>query len=682
MSAMAMPLWADITLPAIFQDGMVLQKSATTPIWGKATPGEMISVTLGNLVEETKADAAGNWRVALDLASIGQGPFVLKVKGDNVVQASDVLVGQVWFCSGQSNMEFTLSRALNAAVEIAGSENPRLRQFTVGKEASLMPSSDGSGKWKSASPSTSGGFSAVAYYFGKKLQSELNEPIGLIHSSWGGTPVESWTSYDALQTEADLKAAANKIIEDFRRFPEQQRKYIEAMRAWSKKEGREDRETANLAEYMGENVPEEGWQPVKLPGKLSAAGLPDAGAVWVRRKVNLPATMADRDLPMTVEDLVQFETIYWNGRRIGGATLDRYKGQGSGGTYGVPRYYRIPGSLVKAGENTVAIRLFSPMGDLKIGSGRFLVESTQRILLDGEWMAKPEFTLPPLEGAAKAEAPSPLASAPRDGRVPSTLFNGMIHPWMPYGIKGILWYQGESNVGRAREYQRAFPLLIKDWRSRWGLGDLPFYFCQLASHLPKKNQPTESRIAELREAQSMTLALPNTGQAVLVDVGEANDIHPRNKQAAGDRLAAIALARDYGKAIPFSGPVYKSASIEGNKIRLHFDLVDSGPRALVAKALPAEYWVTTVPLVTQPTVRNSPQSPLEGFAICGKDQQWAWADARIEGDSVVVESPSVPAPVAVRYAWADNPTGNLYNAAGFPASPFRTDSDANPQPSQ
>lgn len=250
------------------------------------------------------------------------------------------------------------------------------------------------------------------------------------------------------------------------------------------------------------------------------------------------------------------------------------------------------------------------------------------------------------------------------------LFNGMIHPILPYAISGVIWYQGESNAGRAYQYRTAFPLMIADWRKHWNQGDFPFYFCQLANYMAKKPEPGDSAWAELREAQAMTLARANTGQAVLIDIGESGDIHPRNKKDAGERLALIALAKDYNKSIPYSGPVYDSMNIAGGKATIKFKHVDEG---LVAKPLPETFVVKSQTNETAPLVRNSPASQLEGFAICGEDKKWVWADAKIDGQTVVVWSDKVPAPVAVRYAWADNPTCNLYNTAGLPASPFRTD---------
>lgn len=288
----------------------------------------------------------------------------------------------------------------------------------------------------------------------------------------------------------------------------------------------------------------------------------------------------------------------------------------------------------------------------------------------GPWLAKAEFDLPPLDSAAQASYPLHPPMPGPDRAVAAMLYNGMVHPLLPYSIRGILWYQGEANLPRAAQYRTEFTLLIKDWRAKWSEGDIPFYFCQLANMNGKYPMPLESSFAELREAQTAALALPQTGQAVLIDLGEPNDIHFRDKKDAGERVAAIALANTYGKAVPFSGPVYQSMTVEGSAIRIHFQSPDPG---LVARDLPATYALKSTLPADQPLVRNSPNSPLQGFTICGDDHKWVWADARIDGNTVLVSSTKVPNPIAVRYAWADNPTCNLVSSAGLPACPFRTD---------
>lgn len=491
---------ADVQLPSIISEHMVLKKGSKVPIWGKAEPGEAVKVTLGDVSAKATADPAGKWITSLDLSESKPGPFTLKIEGKNQMAVNDVLVGEVWLASGQSNMAFLLEAAIDAESEIANSANQQIRQFRVERAEAAEPADDCKGSWTVAGPETAGKFSAVAYFFAKRLQKELGAPVGVINSSVGGTPCEAWTSPQAIDTVPHLKEARERAL------------------------------TA-----------------LKNPEPPAAETKGAKGAKGARKK---------------------------------------------GG---------------------------------------------------------------------------------RSHSEPSCLFNGMISPVVPYALSGAIWYQGEANVSRAWQYRTAFPLMIQDWRTQWKQGDFPFYFCQIAGFdKAKRPELSDSPLAELREAQSQTLKLPNTGQVVLTDIGESGDIHPRNKKTVGDRLAVIALANQYGRKIPFSGPVFKSQKIDGDKIRLKFSHVDGG---LVAKPLPATINVKTKTGETAPLVRKSPNGELEGFAIRGEDKKWVWADAKIDGDSVVVWSDKVPKPVAVRYAWADYPVCNLFNKADFPACPFRTDDD-------
>lgn len=654
-------LRADVKLPAIISDHMVLEKAAKVPIWGKADPGEEVTVTLSGKTAKTKAGTDGTWMTTLDLKDSAPGPFELVIEGKNKLSIADVVVGEVWVASGQSNMEFAMKNSLGAEKEIAGSANPLLRQFLVTKTPTKEPLDDTTGKWIAASPETAGGFTAVGYYFGKKLQNDLKVPVGLIHSSWGGTPSEAWTSVEAIDTVPELKATRERLWAATDGFPAKKQAYIAAFGAWLKENAREDKAVTDADAFAGSDVSTDGWVPVKIPGPVAAPGLPKTGAVWLRKDVNFSSKpLANLPLNLPIDG---FDSVYWNGKLLKQTTYLDSLGAGHVRRYGK---YDIPLSDIREGKNVLAIRIFDP-----VGTAKFTNEpKAGSIPLAGEWRGKAEFELPALDTQKMADAPQPPANPPGPQNVASFLFNGMIHPILPYAIKGVIWYQGESNAGRSFQYRTAFPLMITDWRKQWNQGDFPFYFCQLANFMPKKSEPGESGWAELREAQSMTLKLPNTGQAVLIDIGESGDIHPRNKKDVGERLALIALAKDYGKSLPYSGPVYDSLKIDGSKAVLTFKHTDGG---LVAKTLPATFDVKSQTKETAPLVRNSPSSQLEGFAICGEDKKWFWADAKIEGDTIVVTSDKVPAPVAVRYAWSENPTCNLYNGAGLPASPFRTD---------
>jgi sialate O-acetylesterase len=468
---------ADVKLHSLFQDHMVLQSEFACPVWGSAEAGEEVSVSIDGQKKTAKADAAGKWSLKLDPLKPG-GPHEMTVAAKNTVVVHDVLVGEVWVCSGQSNMEMTVNRCMNFAQEKAAANFPNLRHFLVKKNPADAPVSDVSGSWQPTTPEAVGGFTAVGYFFGRELNQKLNVPVGLIHTSWGGTAAELWTSKPALEANPTLKP----IVDNF------------------------------------------------------------------------------------------------------GKRLESYEKQ----------LAAYPAAVEKA----------------------------------------------------KAEG-KPAPRKPGKPMAPSCLYNGMIAPVLPYGIKGVIWYQGESNAGNAKQYQTLFPEMIKNWRKDWGQGDFPFGFVQLANFMARKDQPTESSWAELREAQTMTLSLPKTGMAVIIDIGDAKDIHPKNKQDVGKRLAYWAESQVYGKDLVYSGPMFESMKIEDNKARLSFKHTGGGLEAKGDK--------------------------LTGFAIAGEDQVFHWADAKIDGDTVVVSCDKVSKPAAVRYAWADNPECNLYNKEGIPASPFRTD---------
>jgi sialate O-acetylesterase len=486
-------VFADVKLPAVIGDNMVLQQGQKIAIWGWAEPGEevMVGVSWHTMEWGVTADEKGNWMFKMNPPKVG-GPYEMTLRGKNTVTIKNILVGEVWVCSGQSNMQFAVRQAANAEQEIAAAQYPNIRLFSVERKVAEQPQSDCVGSWQPCSPQTVADFSAVAYFFGRELHKEIDTPIGLIHTSWGGTPAEAWTSKDALRSEPACAPILQRYADAVAKYPEAMKEYERKVDEWK----------AAVAKAKAE-----GSKPPRGPGAPFGPGHPHS---------------------------------------------------------------------------------------------------------------------------------------------PGGLYNAMIAPLIPYGIRGAIWYQGESNAGRAYQYRRLFPAMIKCWRKEWGQGDFPFLFVQLANFMAVKPEPAESEWAELREAQSMTLALPNTGMAVIIDIGEANDIHPKNKQDVGRRLALWALAKTYAKQLVYSGPLYKSMEVQGNKIILHFDHVGGG---LVAGG----------------------GEPLKGFAIAGADRKFVWADAKIDGNAVVVSTDGVAEPVAVRYAWADNPVCNLYNKEGLPASPFRTD---------
>ena len=475
----------NVTVPTLFSSNMVVQQGIDVKIWGKADPGGKVNVTLANQKKTVYVQDDSSWSAILAPMEYG-GPYQLVVKGEEELVFENVVVGEVWIASGQSNMQWNVGRSQNSEQEIAVVNFPNIRLFQHKRVMSWEPTKkvdcDG---WQVCSPETIEDFSAVGYFFGRYLNQELDVPVGIIHTSWGGTPAESWTSSASLKTLPDYAPVIDEMENNPNYLAGLQAKYDSSMAEWEK-------------------LQDSGLE--KLPGK--------------------------------------------------------------------------------------------PM--------------------------------PPL---------NPYR--------PTVLYNAMINPLIPYGIKGAIWYQGESNAPRAFQYRSLFQTMITDWRTNWGQGDFSFYFVQLANFKARKAVPADDDWAELREAQTLALELPNTGMAVIIDIGEADDIHPKNKQDVGKRLALNALKKDYGKDIVFSGPMYKSMQLDGNKIILTFDQIGSG---LVADG-----------------------DELVGFAIAGEDKNFTWATAKIEGETVVVSSPYVTQPVAVRYAWASNPLCNLYNKECLPASPFRTD---------
>ena len=489
---------ADVKLPGIFSDHMVLQRNVSVPVWGWAEPGEKITVSIAGQTRTTSADAAGNWKLKLGKLSAAS-PLTLTVAGRNTIVVQDVLIGEVWLGSGQSNMQLSVNDVTNAWQEKAAATFPQIRMFTVARHPATTPQTNCDGKWLVCAPETVGGFSAAAYFLGRELHQKLAVPVGLIHASWGGTPIETWTSMNRMEAKPELAPV---------------------LKNWQKTLHPYDEEKAQ-AEYV--------------------------------------------------------------------STLENW------------------------------------------------TNNAAKLKAEGK-------TVPP---------PPQKKGDPRlDKNYPANLFNGMISPIIPYAIRGAIWYQGENNAANdlAKLYSIQLSLMINDWRQRWDQGHFPFAWVQLPNFHPRNTNTVETNYngwCVVREGMLKTLAVKNTGMAITVDVGEANNIHPKNKQAVGHRLALWALAKVYGMDIPYSGPLPDGKKIKRDKIILSFKHTDGG---LVASG-----------------------GELKGFAIAGEDHHWVAASARIDGNKVIVSSPEVKSPKAVRYAWAANPDCNLFNGAGLPASPFRTD---------
>ncbi|TSA32572.1 MAG: acetyl esterase [Verrucomicrobiaceae bacterium] len=646
---------AAVKMSELFSDHMVLQRSPSTPVWGRAAEGERIKVSLAGASAEAVAGKDGKWMVALDLLNCPDGPHEMVVEGSDKVVIRDVAIGEVWLASGQSNMAAMLKNTRDAGQDIARASDPLLREFHV--DGSSQDAAKG--RWSVSAPVTAGNFSAVGYYFAKSLRKELGRPVGIINAARSGTEIEAWMSQAALAEDPEIAEGHELLAGSKAAYPEKIAEYQRALAEWLQTNGRKDPGCADPGSFSAPGASTGGWVALNLPGRIAGHGLPEFGAVWVRKEIEIPSSLVDETVKMQLGVMDGFDTVYWNGEKIAETPPQKFPGAD------FHHYYIIPPALIKPGKAVIAIRVFAPSAipAFLSGSSSFWVGP---ISLSGTWWAKEEFALPAPSATMMRSLPVPPKIV--GGAVGAELFTSIIAPIAPFRLAGFLWYQGESNAGRAYQYRRAFPLLIQDWRRNWP--GLPFLFCQLANYLPKKMEPSESEWAELRESQSLALSLPATGQAVLIDTGETGDIHPRNKKVAGERLAKLALAQTYGKNVVASGPVFDSMKIDGRAVRLSFMRADGG---LVAGPLPERHDVRTLTGETAPLVRNSPDSDLEGFAICGADRKWVWASAKIEGDAVRVWSDAIPEPVAVRYAWADNPTCNLRNASGLPAAPFRTD---------
>ena len=624
-------LHAGVTLPKIFSDNMVLQRNKTIPVWGWANANEKITVQFDHQTKKTKADKNGKWMVKLDNESAG-GPYQLIVKGKNTITINDVLVGEVWICSGQSNMEMPIEgwgQINNYQEEIANANYPMIRHFKVPNQVSSIPLTDVSGgNWQICSPATAGDFSAVAYFFGRELYNKLKVPIGLLNTSWGGTIVETWTSRKAFENSDEFK---NMIVgmpslnldSLAKARTAETRKRVEALQG--------SLNATDASTWKDLNTDDSNWPQMQLPNLWESQQIGDMdGIVWFRKTINISAEDAGKTATLFLSMIDDNDITYLNGVKVG-----------STDGYNVKREYTIPANILKEGKNVIAVRvedtgggggIYGDSADMKLSLGNNV------IALSGKW----NFKVEKIAGGSVSIGPNSY---------PTLLFNAMVNPLIPFAMEGVIWYQGESNAGRAYQYSKAFPLMINDWRSRWNEGDFPFYFVQLASfNAANGNSKNGSTWAELREAQTKTLSLPNTGMAVTTDIGNPTNIHPKDKQDVGKRLAAIAFHNVYGENNVYSGPMYQSMKITGNKITVNLTHTGSG---LMVK---------------------DKYGYLTGFEIAGADKKFHYAKAYMDGSNVVVYSDDVPDPVAVHYGWADDAgEANLFNKEGFPALPFRTD---------
>jgi len=618
----------------LFTNHMVFQRGIKVPVWGWAEPGSLVEIEFQGEKASAKADESGRWQVRLGPFTAG-GPYELKIRGPEDVNLQDVMVGDVWLCSGQSNMAWPVSRANDAEEEIAAANYPKIRLFTVPNQISYEPQETVEGTWQTCSPKTVPQFSAVGYFFGRALHEQLDVPIGLIHSSWGGTVAEAWTSAEALEGMKEFQSEIKEI-----------RKVAAALNA----DGEESQEEL-IEQWYRTHDPgsqkdsfwaspayeDSDWSTMSLPTHWEIAGLPDFdGICWFRREISLDSSWEGKKATLQLGPIDDADTVWINGKKAG-TTMGWNK----------PRSYDIPSSLLKEGTNVVAIRVLDTGGEGGLRGQpnelQLTADGLEPNKLAGKWRCQASVDIKELP---------PLPHLPgTDPNVPTVLYNGMIAPLVSFPIKGAIWYQGESNAGRPVQYRKLLPTMIDDWRNRFQIGDFPFLIVQLANYMEKQQQPVETGWAMIREAQWLTSQDDDSvGLAVTTDIGEANDIHPRNKQDVGSRLALQARKIAYGEDVVAAGPEYVSHRIEGSKVRVQFSSVGDGL-----------------------TVHGD---TLKGFAIAGEDGQFQWATAEIQDDTVVLSSTLIDKPVAVRYNWANNPIGNLFNKKGLPAAPFRTDQNS------
>ncbi len=619
--------WADIRLPQLISNGMVLQRGVDLKIWGWASPGEEVTLRFAGKTRSAVAGRDEKWNFVLPAMEAG-GPYTITLTGTNTVTINDVWVGDVWLCAGQSNMVHMLNiHDITYAKDIAEANYPQIRQFLVPVATDLQGSKSDfpGGSWERAVGENVRSFSVVAYFFAKDLYEKYRVPIGIINASVGGTPIEAWTSEEGLKAFPDVVRTIVQNKDTAHVHAINRAAAIANTSAAVADLGMDDGKQWFAMDY----VPK-GWRNINVPGYWEDQGIKELdGVVWYRKEVEIPESMIGKPARVFLGRIVDADELYINGKRIGNTT------------YMYPqRRYPIPDDVLKAGKNTFVVRVTN-----RNGKGGFVPDKPYCVFagpdtvdLKGTWQYKVGAVFEPV-----TEHVVPGISLQNQ---PTVLFNAMVAPATDYAIRGVLWYQGESNVGQPAAYAQHLFALIHDWRQQWGQDTLPFLYVQLPGFMNYQYRPSESNWATLRESQRKALSIPHTGMAVAIDLGEWNDIHPGRKKEVGERLALLARKLVYKEEVVASGPMYRSYRKNGNKLTLSFDSVGSGLMAIDGEALGE-------------------------FAIAGADKKFVWAEAEVVGDQVVVWSEKVSDPVYVRYAWADNPVNpNLYNREGLPASPF------------
>ena len=629
---------SQVRLPSLISDGMVLQRDSKLKIWGWASPGEKVQLSFNNKRYSTVTATNGKWVVELPPVKAG-GPYTMEISASNHISLGNILVGDVWLCSGQSNMVVPMDRLTEKYPEdVAGANYPQIRNFFIPTVSDGAGPHDAPppGKWVAADPQTVLSFGAVSYYFARQLYNKYHVPIGIINSSVGGTPIEAWISEEglkafpaALQTIQHIKDTAytdsmNRLVA------------MAAARNAQNQSMANDKGLNGAKKWFDTSYIADDWHTMRVPGYWADQGIRGLnGVVWYRKEIVIPADLAGKPARLFLGRIVDADIAYINGVKTG-ATTYQYP----------PRRYTVPTGLLHAGRNTIVVRIVNTVGKGGFVPDKpyYLALGDQRIDLQGDWQYKVGDAYKPLPFIAGSDFSMQ--------NQPTSLYNTMIAPLVNYAIKGFVWYQGEANTNHPYEYRRLLPALIADWRHQWRQDNLPFLYPQLPNYMEVQYLPSESQWAVLRESQLQALSVPNTAMAVTIDAGEWNDIHPLNKKDPGERLALAAEKIAYGEAeVVASGPIYQSALVAENKIVVSFSNTGSG---LMVKG----------------------GNTLTQFAIAGADKKFVWANAVIKDNKVIVWNDAIPHPVYVRYAWADNPEGaNLCNMEGLPASPFRTDGE-------
>jgi sialate O-acetylesterase len=610
----------------IFGDNMVLQRGKPDTIWGWSDPGDEVRVQIGDQTASTTAGADRRWQVKIQPPAPG-GPYIVKVTGHQTAELHNVLVGDVWLCGGQSNMGLPLRFTKDADEEIKTANYPDIRFFTVRGHPAYHHVDVIEGDWRVVSPESASWVSAVGYYFARKVQQEMHVPIGLVIDSVGGTPAEAWTSGAALHPLHDFDIP---LAELDRLKSEGAPEYGNYVMHWY-----DQYDLGEKGNWAASDFDDSSWKPVEIPGGFAELGVPDTAALaWFRRKITLPEPLPPGRSMLYLGEIERMDTVYINGKSVGGSAWVEN-----------PRVYPV-GDALKPGRNVIAIRVLKTKPDggflSKPADLHLTLGDQTSIPLAGQWNGKLSID---------ARPPQPLPIAYENWPVmPTVLYQGMLAPIAPLTISGAIWYQGEQNSPRGYQYRKILPAMIADWRALFGQGTFPFYIVSLPAFTKRSPVPVDGDDwTETRESQSIAAAtVPNSCLAITIDTGDPDNIHAKDKQPVGDRLALCALAQYYGKNVVYSGPTLESAERLPDSIRLHFAHTDGG---LVVKG-----------------------DKIGEFAITGDDRKWVWAEARIDGDTVIVSSPVVPHPTQVRYAWQSNPSATLFNGAGLPAAPFRTDS--------